>query len=293
MKVTPSVSTTILGNSQHEWIPCCFETFLKELMYVKTHCVSANSLVLFRGHRDSRWLLDSTFKRHVKENILGISLLSKVQDEYRHSLEFHRLLGCLLLYKFGTKTEPSQELCDLASEHGIDPWFEWLKRIQQYPKDDLGPLQGSFLMDWTQSERVATYFVNEKRSNDVDGAVWIADITATGKVLQRGLAVSEILGKYQEALHNDRPFGIPLVFCPEKQLACQRADNQEAVYVAQMDLRFDLAEIWSLKEKGLEEGEQIYLKLVLPRNTNKECDQWLSDCGLSKEFIYPDTTNSN
>lgn len=288
MKVTASVSSTELRNNQHEWIPCCFDTFLRELTHIKTHCTSTNSLVLFRGHRDSRWLLDSTFKRHVKENILGISLLSKVQDEYRHSLEFHRLLGCLLLYKFGTLTEPSQELYDLASKHGIDPWFEWLKRIQQYPKDDLGPLQGSFVMDWTQSERVATYFADELRSHDMDGAVWIADITATGKVLRQGLPVAEILGKYQEALHNDRPFGIPLVFYPEKQLACHRADNQETVYVAQMDLRFDLAEIWSLREKGLEEGEQIYLKLILPKNTKEECDQWLSNCGLSKDFIYPE-----
>ncbi|GAG45204.1 unnamed protein product [marine sediment metagenome] len=86
------------------------------------------------------------------------------------------------------------------------------KDTTKYPKDDLGPLQGSFVMDWTQSERVATYLADELRSHDMDGAVWIADITATGKVLRQGLPVAEILGKYQEALHNDRPFGIPLVF---------------------------------------------------------------------------------
>lgn len=288
MKVTPSVSTTKYGREPFEWIPFCFESFLQELNYIKAHCVSLDHLVLFRGHRNSQWLLDSTFVRYVKENILGISTLSRVRSDYRGSMEFHRLLGGLFLYKFGTLTEPSQDLFLQEEQNGIDPWFEWMKRIQQYPTDDLGPMWGSFLVDWTQKQDVAVYFANEGRHPLIDGAVWISDIKSSGRVLHTTLPVKDILSKLQDALHNDRPFGCPLVFYPGKQLKCQRANNQAAVYVAQMDMRYDLAEIWSQKEAELENGDRIFIKLILPSGTKDECDEWLVKNSITSRYIYPD-----
>ena len=252
MKIIPSRSTTKLGNEPYEWIPYDFESLLQELEHIKTHCASINHLAIYRGHRDSRWLLDSTFIRNVKESILGINSISRVRADYRGSLEYHRMLGCLFLYKFGTRTWPSKQLFDLAEEHGIDPWFEWMKRIQQYPENDLGPMWGSFLIDWSQNEKVALYFANDSRDPITDGALWIADVNSMGKVLHQDITVEEILVLFQEALHNDKPFGCPIVFYPRIQIDCKRANNQDAVYVAQMDLRYDLSDIWTQKEADLE-----------------------------------------
>ena len=288
MKVSPSIKSTEYGNYSYEWIPCCFDSFLKELFFIKENGNSDEHLLIYRGHKDRQWLLDSTFIRHVKENILGVSAISKVRHDYRKSLEFHRLLGSLFLYKFGTQTEPSQKLADLAEEHSIDPWFEWMKKIQQYPNEDLGPMWGSFLLDWSQNEKVALYFANENRHEHSEGAIWIADVNAMGKVLHRDKPVVEILTLFQDALRNDKQFGCPLVFYPQKQIANQRATNQDAIYVAQMDLRFDLAEIWSHMELESKENEKIFIKLVLPSGTSDKCEEWLLAQNIDKNFIYPD-----
>ena len=93
MKVSPSIKSTEYANNSYEWIPCCFDSFLKELSHIKEVCSSINHLAIYRGHKDRRWLLDSTFMRHVKENILGVSAISKVRPDYRNSLEFHRMLS--------------------------------------------------------------------------------------------------------------------------------------------------------------------------------------------------------
>jgi hypothetical protein len=97
-----------------------------------------------------------------------------------------------------TQTEPYQELADLAEERSIDLWFEWMKRIQQYPNEDLGPMWGSFLVDWSQNEKVALYFSNENRHRHSEGAIWIADVNAMGKVLHRDKPVVEILMLFRQ-----------------------------------------------------------------------------------------------
>jgi len=245
-------------------------------------------IALFRGHREKKWLLDSTFVRYVKEKILDINPVERIKKEYRFSIEFQRVMGGLFLYKFGTRTVPHIDLFNLADKHGIDPWFEWMKRIQQYPKEDLGTLGGSFLIDWTQNEDVAIFFANESRDHEMEGSVWIADITATGKVLHQDITVEEILEKFQNAIHGDIALGLPLVFYPRKQIKCERANNQDAVYIAQMDLRNDLAEIWRKKEMELNYGETVFLKLNFPKDSIKQCDEWLLDRKITESFIYPD-----
>jgi len=42
----------------------------------------------------------------------------------------------LFLLKFGTIGKPSQGLLEAEKAHAIDPWFEWLKNLQQYPEND-------------------------------------------------------------------------------------------------------------------------------------------------------------
>ncbi|GAI45671.1 unnamed protein product, partial [marine sediment metagenome] len=65
------------------------------------------------------------------------------------------------------------------------------------------------------------------------------------------------------------------------------------VYVAQMDLRFDLAEIWMHKEQKIKEEEKIFIKLILPRGTSDKCNKWLSENNIDKNFIYPDKQRTN
>ena len=84
---------------------------------------------------------------------------------------------------------------------------------------------------------------------------------------------------------SDKSLGVPLLFYPNKQLAHKRAKNQEPVYIAQMDLRVDLSEVWANLHKP---DERIFIKLILPAGTNEECVQYLQDKGMNREFLFPD-----
>jgi hypothetical protein len=70
-------------------------------------------------------------------------------------------------------------------------------------------------------------FANEERDSLTNGALWIADVNPMGKVLHRQKTVKEILSLMQDALNNDEPFGLPRIFYPEKQIASERAKNQD------------------------------------------------------------------
>lgn len=110
----------------------------------------------------------------------------------------------------------------------------------------------------------------------------------TGKTLQT-IPVAEILGKMKGKILNNEGVGIPLMFHPGKQIACERASNQGAVYFAQMDLRVDLSEIWSLYERENNIDENIFIKLVLPATaSSKECTKWLEEKGVTRGFLFPD-----
>lgn len=288
MRIDPLLSTTKPGKVPWEWEPSDFPSFVQELSHIASSCKGVEHPALYRGHCERDWLLDCTFVRYVKEHILGIHPTSNVRSDYRFSASYQRLLGELFLYKFGTSTAPHDNLVVLAGNENIDPWFEYMKRIQQYPKEDLGTLQGSFLIDWSQRPEIAVYFANDGRGYDSEGAVWVADTSAMGAVLHQDIHVGEILHIFEEALRADRPMGIPLVFYPRKQLAYDRAKNQDAIYIAQMDLCCDLAEIWNGLESKLQGSENVALKLILPKGTVEECTDWLEYNGIDEAFIYPD-----
>ncbi len=290
MNLSPSLKTTIVSADLREWTPCCFDSFVQELSYTVAQCEAVQHRVLFRGHRDSRWLLDSTFVRRVKEEVLGISSMSRISKEYRASKNYLNLLSSLFFFKFGVGVRPSQQLFGVcAKDEELDPWFELMKRIQQYPEEDCGTLRGTFLLDWTQNRDVAMFFANELRCSHASGAVWIADITAMGAILHQDMKVIEIMKIMEESIAVDKASGCPLVFCPKKQTACARARNQDAIYMAQMDLRYDLADIWSRMPAN---GESVFLKIILPAGTVHECEAWLAERGITETFIYPDKKSS-
>ena len=281
----PKLSRTGIGNVLWEWIPKTFDDFLEECANVISHCKDFGHLVLFRGQRDRKWLLDSTFVRSCKQRVFGIDPWQRLRfDDFRLSEQHQQILLNLFFFKFDFVARPSQELERLEETHGIDPWFEFMKRIQQYPEEDTSHLNGSFILDWTQNSDVGIYFANSSRQGE--GALWIADVTATGKILQV-LKVQEILHKMAEAGSRNESLGIPLIFYPKKQLAQKRAANQDSVYIAQMDLRADLSEVWNNLETH-KRGEKIFVKIVLPTGTEEDCARYLAKKGMTKSFVFPD-----
>jgi hypothetical protein len=159
-----------------------------------------------------------------------------------------------------------------------------MRRLQQYSEEDKIPLKGTFLMDWTKNSDVGLFFANDSRSGE--GALWICDATATGKTLHREMTVGKILSEMEKQTQDNASLGIPLIFHPQKQLAQERATNQGAVYVAQMDLRVDAAEVWNSLPKS--RNEKIFIKLILPTGTTQECERHLQQKGITREFLFPD-----
>jgi hypothetical protein len=84
-----------------------------------------------------------------------------------------------------------------------------------------------------------------------------------------------------------RPPGCPLIFHPPCRSPDERARRQEAVYIAQMDLRYDLATFWSLCEEKGGWAEQIFVKLILPDGTQEECAAYLASKGITASWIFP------
>jgi hypothetical protein len=273
-----------LGVAPWEWVPQSFADFLEEVRHVEAQVREVGHLVLYRGHRDRKWLLDSTFVRSCKKFVFGIEAWQKIRfDQFRMSVKHQQILLNLLLFKFDFVARPSQELQALEGTHGIDPWFEFLKRMQQYPEDDTSHLKGSFILDWTQNCDVAIYFANDARRGE--GAIWIADVTATGRTLQI-IKVREILKKMADAGARDESLGLPLIFHPNKQVVQKRATNQAPVYIAQMDLRADLSEVWDNLQRR--NGERIFIKIIVPAGTETECASYLYEKGITNSFVFPD-----
>ena len=131
---------------------------------------------------------------------------------------------------------------------------------------------------------MALYFANENR--DGEGAIYICDASATGRTLQV-IPVGEILEKMSTLGNAGKSLGAPLLFCPSKQIKSLRAKNQQVVYFAQMDLRYDLETIWRLREAELE-NETIIIKLVLPAGSEADTRERLAKKGINSAFIFPD-----
>ena len=303
-KISPKCSNTIICNDPHEWKPSNFDDFLKELEHIKSSCPRNNPL--FRGHAESKWLLESTFVRNCKKILLGLESYIKPSKEIRKSVEYHQALFGLLLLKYDILVKPNQELEILEKEQGIDALFELIKRLQQYPEEDECVLKGTFFLDWTQSKNVGLFFTNfdaneqEVKMRDCDGALFICDKTATGNTHMRRddqpIRVQKIIELMCERNNKvNQGFGCPLLFYPPKQIHNLRANRQDAIYWAQMDLRHDLEDIWKLHEKDKNEDEYIFIKLILPDGTQKECEDYLNSQSpsITHKYLFPEENISH
>lgn len=284
MNIAPFRNDTAVIDGTHEWMPNSCEGLLEELHHIKSFSGTDQSLLLYRGHRKRQWLLDSTFVRSFKKTLFELSPEQKLSRRIVESEEFHPAILNLFLLKFGVLQRPSEELESVAQEYGVDAWFEYMKRIQQYPEEDGFFLKGTNLIDWTRSPDIALYFANEKR--DSEGVLYICDATATGKTLQI-LHLGEILDRMSELGKARSLLGRPLLFSPPKQIKCQRAKNQQAIYFAQMDLRYDLEHMWKSQE-ARQANAAIIIKMVLPGNSQSQVAAYLASRGITTEFVYPD-----
>lgn len=265
-------------------MPDSFENCLRELAHASAVFSRADHAVLYRGQRDKSWLIESTLSRNMKLNWFSTPTGHQFNERAQNSFELHRLLVSAVLWKFGHAIGPNPELLALEEQdQEIDAWFELMKRLQQYPekeKDWVG-LSGTPLVDWSQFADVGLFFANRHRTSSQSGAIFIVDATAIGKI-QMTLKVAEILRLLESTLH-DRAPGLPLLFCPSRQIKMLRANRQSARYFMQMDLRYDLSQIWRIHEQNI--GKRVLLKLILPVETNESIANYLQQKGLDESFV--------
>lgn len=200
-KLDPKIKSTILSPDGREWIPTTTDNFLWEVDHIVKAGEEDDHPILFRGQCNSDWLLDSTLVRDGIARLFGISNYHKIPNSIRQQVSFHRLITSIILMKFGTIWKPSKEAFEKEQSHGIDPWFELLKNVQQYPENYNNIVyftQGTSLVDWTVSQDIGLYFavfdgVRDKRQiAPNDGALWIYDSSSTGNILQE-VKVEKIL----------------------------------------------------------------------------------------------------
>jgi len=291
-KIGPKIKSTACSHDLREWVPTTVDNLLKELDHIANSCVQEDHLILFRGQSNSDWPLDSTFVRDSIKRIFGINVYSDLPNSIRHQVSFHRVIASLLLMKFGTIWKPSQEAFVKEKSHDIDPWYELLKHCQQYPEkyNSIYFNKGTFLIDWTISQEIALYFGvfdgrGVKREISVtNGAIWAYDCSSTGKILQID-KLEKTLNLMAEAdfLNGEKTF--PIMFHPQKQTNQIRAKNQKPTYIAQMDFRYDLADVWADYE--MRNDEKVFVKLHITQTLKKKLANYLESKGITEEFVYP------
>ena len=287
--IQPKLKSTDHSDDLREWVPSSFDSFLTELDHIINSCEGKDPVPLFRGQTNYEWLLDSIFVRNCIKHIFAISDYNELKNEIRHTVSFHRTITSLLLLKFGTVWKPSQESFEREKSDDIDPWFELLKNLQQYPEKDYF-INGTFLVDWSRSKDIALYFATytgkgvTRNASSGHGAVWIYDAAATGNILQTK-KLGEILSlmSSEEFLNGNKTF--PLLFHPPKQTFQPRSTNQVPVYIAQMDFRYDLADVWTSYEN--KNKKRVFIKLILREDLKSGAVKHLESQGVTEDSVYP------
>ncbi len=287
--IKPKIESTIHSPDFREWCPSSFESFLVELNHIVDSCEGDDPAPLFRGQANKGWHLDSTFVRNCIQHLFNIPDYRTVKKEVRQSVPFHKAMASLFLLKYGTLWNPSPESFEREEVDGIDPWFELLKNLQQYPENDRF-INGTFLVDWSWSKDIALYFAifhgkgQEREVSSGDGSLWIYDSVATGNTLQQK-KLGEILSmmRSEEFLNGSKTF--PLLFYPPSQTLQPRQKNQAPFYIAQMDFRYDLADHWASYEE--QNKKRVFIKLVIDEILKEEAAKYLESNNISEKFVYP------
>lgn len=288
----PKIKSTIHDFGAREWTPSSLGNLLKEIESISKFADKNDTLVLFRGQANNTWPLDSTFVRNAIEALFGVNSYTALPKSIRHRVSFHRAIASLFLMKFDKIIRPSEEAFEKESSHGIDPYFELLKNVQQYPENysTLPFITGTNLIDWTNSLDIALYFAtftgreDAKTITDEHGAIWVFNASSTGKILQ-----THKMEKTIEMMTSTKFLGgnksLPLMFHPQKQTTQQRASNQKPVYIAQMDFRYDLADVWACYEK--KRANNTFVKIHIKDTIKHEIAKFLKSRDVSENHVFP------
>jgi len=288
--IQPKIKSTISSPDLRQWIPTTFDNFLIELDHVASSCESHDPAIFYRGQANFEWPLDSTFLRNCIEYLFGLPKYATLSKQIRQSEPFHRAVSSLFLLKFGTIWNPSKEALEAEKTHDIDPWFELLKNLQQYPEKDTF-IKGTFLLDWSGKKEIALYFAtyegkgNERNISNSDGALWVCDAVSTGNTWQVD-KLGEIFKfmTHHEYINCEKTF--PLIYYPHSQSFQTRAANQMPVYISQMDFRYDIADIWANYEKH--NKKKVFVTLMLTESLKADSARYLESIGVTEELVYPE-----
>lgn len=288
----PTLPTTQIGSEPWEWLPATFPDLLTELNAIVQPAKHAGDLFIYRGQPKRSWLLDSTFARDLKRRVFNVPLDRRFKETIHPATEYHRRFATeRFLFKFGESMKPHERIMALGPRY--DQWYEVMRELQQNPREDLPHpdfgwsaiyLQGTFLIDWSVDADVALYFANRRRRGA--GALWVANATASGRIQMRKTVGSMLKLMKRTIRRLDASLGIPLIFHPSVQRDHLRAQAQKAIYVAQMELGFDLSEVWA-NLHSTHGHQQVVFKLVLPDGSQDDCARYLRRSGLTTARLFP------
>jgi len=297
--ITPKRKSTEIGPDARQWIPSSFSNFFMELDHIVTACRNPFSMTLFRGHANHEWVPDSGFVRNFIKIAFEVYRHHLLSGDIRRSVAFHNAVASLLLTKFGQLHNPGIETRAGWPSPVADPWHELMVDLRRYPlKDALLP--GNFLLEMTTSRDIGLYFAtyegmgSDRYIGSLDGALCIYDPVETDTSLTRpATTVNDLLEllAVPDFLDGDRTF--PLLFQPPGRTAADHDSQPAPVYLAQLDFRYNLAEIWAAYEE--QHNQQVFVSLLLTENTKKGVANYLETSGITEEIAYqlPEPVHAN
>lgn len=290
--IIPKVKSTV--HSQINWLPSNIDNFFKEIDHIQKWGKNNDSLLLYRGQSNYKWPIESTFVRNLIHKLFPVDNYCDLPIEIRYSLEFHRLVLSCIALNFGICCKPSEKLFELERKEGIDPWFEFLKNLQQYEekyadKDNFIP--GTFIIDWSRVFEVGLYFSvfsgrgKQRTITDFPSSLWLLNATSTGKIHQ-SKKLFEIMQLMKSDYLSNNPKNLPLMFHPPKQIDQKRPINQKPIYMSQMDYRYDQSQVWF--DHGENNNVTTIINLVMSEEIKFKLSEYLEKNDITETFIYPD-----
>lgn len=124
-----------------------------------------------------------------------------------------------------------------------------------------------------------------RRVTQTHGALWVLDAVATGKTLQM-TKLEKLFDLMNSTEHLNAEKTLPLIYHPKIQTHQPRAANQMPVYIAQMDYRYDLADLWVAYEN--EQKKKLFITLIMLNKLKSTAAKYLAKAGVTEGLVYPE-----